>query len=243
MTRQDLSGIHPTPNNVLVKLDRLQDEFKMQDGKKFYIDTSYEPEKHAPITGHIIAICDSLYFSTRPAVSHSMPWKTDIELKVGDYIVSYYLTSTNASTIKDGRMLRDDHGDYYIFLKYHNIFAAKRDNWKIITCNGFNLLTPVDDVEVDTLSQRLEKIGLHTPRMMRGKHSNRMARVLYPARPLQQYRDPRFSDHQDELLCGDLVLIRGNAAIPLEYEYHASLLGRQKLYRVQRYYIYAKVDE
>ena len=67
--------------------------------------------------------------------------------------------------------------------------------------------------------------------------------MAYPAKPVKKYRDPRSYDFDDPIEVGDLVLVRRNGLIPLEFSYHASLVGKDVLYRVQREFIYALTDE
>jgi len=110
-------------NMVLIKLDRLPEEIKLKSGKKIYIDPGYEPEKHAAVTGHVIATPSLIYSKLR---NYSMPWDTDMELKVGDYIIFYYLAAVNAFRKEDPKWLKDENGNFYVFVKYENFYVAKR---------------------------------------------------------------------------------------------------------------------
>jgi len=228
-------------NQVLIKLDREQDEYIMGGGQKLYIDPSFEPEKHAPIAGTIINICDRLFFSTTPARPHSMPWDTDIELRPGDHVITYYLTSANAFKDQDGRVMRDRERNVYILVRYDQIFAARRQD-KIITCNGWNLLEPIVDHELKRREASAKAAGLTLPFAGDGV-STKMARILYLAKRNRRYRDPHRYDFEDPLQVGDIVAVRKHGLLPLEFSYHASLQGKKVFYRVQREYIYATIDE
>lgn len=243
MTRQQILWMRCGANQVIVQLDRKQDEYLMRDGKKLYLDTSFEPERHAPVTGTIVNICDRLFFNQIPGYPQSLKWDTDIELRIGDYVVSYYLVSVNALKEQDGRVLTDKQGRQYLFLRYDQIFAGRR-NGRIITCNGQNLLTPVDDPDMTGQTKQLIAAGM-VPPWLRHKvdFSQKIARMKYPAKPNRRYRDPRSYDFEDPITPGQLVLVRRNGLLPLEYEIHASLEGKQVLYRVQREFIYGIADE
>ena len=242
MTRQEILWMRCGVNQVIVQLDRKQDEYLMGSGKKLYLDTSFEPERHAPVTGTIVNICTELFFNQIPGNPTSMKWDTDIELQIGDYVVSYYLVSINALKEQDGRILTDQNDNQYLFLRYDQIFAGRR-NGKIITCNGQNLLTPVPDPQVLRLEQGLKAAGMLHPFKDTKGSSHKMARMKYPAKPNRRYRDPRSYDFEDPIDVGELVLVRRNGLLPLEYELHAGFEGKQVLYRVQREFIYAIADE
>ncbi len=241
MTRQQLTDMTLGYNQVLVQLDRSQDEYKMAHGDKLYIDPSFEPEKHAPITGTIVNICESLYFSPVPGRPHSLKWDTDIELQCGDYVISYYLTAVNAFKEQDGRVMRDEKREVYLLVRYDQIFVAKR-NGSVVTCNGWNILEPVVDYELQNRERSAKIVGLTLPFSTDGV-SMKMARVVHTAKSLRRYRDPRSYDFQDPINVGDIVAVRRNALLPLEYDFHASLEGRKVFYRVQREFMYATIDE
>jgi len=241
MTRAEILSMRCMPNQVIVQLDRKQDEYLMKNGKKLYLDTSFEPEKHAPITGTIVNMCSELFFTRVPARPHSLKWDTEIELQVGDYVISYYLVSVNAYKEKDGRVITDENRNDYIFLRYDQIFAGRRGD-QVVTCNGYNLLTPVQDPEVLKMETALKTAGMLPGFADTGGASGKVARMAYPAKPVK-YRDPRIYDFDDPIEAGDLVMVRRNGLIPLEFSYHASLVGKDVFYRVQREFIYALTDE
>ena len=65
MTTEQILNMRMGTNQVLIRLVRRQDQYKMREGGHLYIDTTYEPEKHAPITGYIANICERLCFSRK----------------------------------------------------------------------------------------------------------------------------------------------------------------------------------
>ena len=242
-TREQILNMRPTRNNIIIHLDRRQEEIKRDSGFKLKLDTSFEPEKHANITGHVVALPDRLFFDPTPGQAHSLDWDTDMELEVGDYVISYYLSSINAmSGDRNGRLLEDDQGNKYLIVRYDRIYAARRGD-QIVTVNGFNLLTPVRQLEERTMRERMQKLDLAMPANTHAIKGAKIARLKYVAKPNRRYRDPRYWDYDDPINPGDLLLIRRNAGIPIEYEYHTSLEGDQVFYRVQRNFIFGVVDE
>lgn len=238
-TRESILNMVPTSNNVLIQVDRKQDEYKLRDGTKIYLDCSFQPEQHAPVTGHVVSICKKLIFNFQPGHS-SLKWDTDIQIQVGDYVISYYLAALNA--FMNGRFISDQYNNQYLILKYDQLFAAKRGD-QIITINGYNLLTPVKDIEQKGLRERMKKLGLLVPDSIRDTKKVAMGRLKYAADPIRRYRDPAYRDFYDEIKIGDVLLLRRNTDIPLEYDYHASLEGKQVFYRVQRNHMFAIIDE
>jgi len=233
--------MRPTSNNVIIQLDRRQEEIRRASGFSLKLDTSFEPEKHANITGYVVALPNRLFFDPTPGKSWSLDWDTDMELELGDYIISYYLSTINAMA-GNGRLLEDDEKNQYLILKYDKIYAARRGD-QVITLNGFNLLTPVVQLEEKTIRERMQKIDLVAPGNQILSKTSKIARMKYPAKPVRRYRDPRYYDYEGHIHPGELVLIRRNAGIPIEYEYHTSLEGDQVFYRIQRNFIFGTVDE
>lgn len=241
LSRYEISQLKPGINNVIIKLDLSQENITIAGSKEIKIDTSFNPEQHAAITGTVIAVCDKLHFNTIPGQSHSLDWDTDMEVQPGDYVISYYLSSVNAMA-GDGRVFMDELKHKYIILKYDKIFAARRGD-TVIPVNGFNLLTPILESELKGIASKLKKLDLHLPQQHLTLESGIYARLKYVATRLRQYRDPRYRDFTDEISPGDIVVIRRRSNIPLEYAYHASLEGKQVFYRIQRNFIFGVADE
>jgi len=93
------------------------------------------------------------------------------------------------------------------------------------------------------LRERMKKIDLLVPDSIKNTKKVAMGRFKYAADPIRKYRDPAYKDFYDEIKIGDIILLRRNADIPLEYDYHASLEGKQVFYRVQRNLMFAIIDE
>lgn len=228
----------------MVKLNRIPEEIKLKSGKKIYIDPNYEPEKHAAVTGHVIATPLLIYSKSR---YDSMPWDTDMELEVGDYVIFYYLAAVNAFRKEDPKWLKDEDGNLYVFVKYDNFYVAKRrvnnisplEVDEIIPLNGYCIIEPVINEEYQKLEKKYNELELEVPKHLMKKFSYKYGIVKYLGKPNRSYRTA--DNDGGDLKVGDKVIMRRIADIPLEYEYHATFDGRKKYFRVQRRHIMATV--
>jgi hypothetical protein len=83
-----------TNNYILIKLDPENKSIKLSSGMELYIDQSFDPEKHATVTGVVWGVPERLLWAGKPNVG--LPWKTNLEVKVGDKVIMYYLSIINA---------------------------------------------------------------------------------------------------------------------------------------------------
>ena len=81
-------------NYILIRLDRDNDFIKLENGSTLYIDTSFEPEKHATVIGEVFGIPKKLTYTGKPNIG--MPWKTPLQIKIGDKVIVHYLAIVNA---------------------------------------------------------------------------------------------------------------------------------------------------
>ena len=105
-------------NYVMVELDHENDTIKMKSGVELAIDTSYEPDKHVVRTGRVMALPSNINNK-----DNSLPWETELELKIGDRVVMYYLAVQNCLSKEHHRYIKENCMTA-IFIKYHNIYAA-----------------------------------------------------------------------------------------------------------------------
>ena len=212
-------------NRVIVKLDPENDRIG-----KLFIDTSFEPEKHITVTGEIAAIPKSLYFTGNP---NGMEWETDLEVKVGDRVVVYYMAVVNALARESSSVVIED-GVRYIPVRYQNIYAILREN-EVIPINGYCLVEPIDSDEIKGIKNRLAAQNLILPEKERkSNHDVVYSRVVYLGKPNKRYINKDATDETVDVKVGDQIVTSKITDIPLEYEMHRKVDKSRVLFRVQR---------
>jgi len=223
-------------NNVMVKMDQENEFIKTPSGIKLFIDTSFEPEKHIVRVGEVVALPKRIITS-----GTGLPWETEIELMIGDRVVMYFLAVQNCLAPEKKNYARD--GDnVWIFIKYHNIYAAIRDG-KIIPINGYILVEPMEDPEWIRQKEQAARADLELPDLRKPSNTDVVyGRIAYIGKPNKSYIDSIYkADKYYDLKEGDEIVMKKIRDIPVEYEYHAKIDGGRKLYRAQRHDILAKL--
>lgn len=217
-------------NNVLIKLDPENNFIKLKNGTDLYIDTSFEPEKHATITGVVMGLPKKLYYTGVPNVG--MPWKTEMELKIGDRAICYYLSVLNALRPESMKAFIEG-DDRYVIIQYQNIFAVVRHG-AIIPINGYCLVEPCENPIKKELQDRMAKSNLVMVNIDKPSNTNVVfGKVKYTGRPNEEYSDGS-SDEGVEINNEDMVIMHKITDIPLEYDLHAKIDGGKKYWRIQR---------
>lgn len=224
-------------NNILIKLDPENNLVKLKNGTDLYIDTAYEPEKHATVLGEVIGMPKKLFYNGIP--NQGMPWKTNMELKIGDRAICYYLAVLNA--LRPESMKAFIEGvDRFVFVQYQNIFAIIREG-VIIPINGYCLVEPCENPYIKELEERMLKLNLVLPKLNRPSNTDVVyGKIRYFGRPNEEYPDGS-SDEAIGINYGDTVIMRKITDVPLEYDLHAKIDGGKKYWRVQRRKIFAIV--
>ena len=143
-------------NLVMIKLDPENTSIKLRNGFDLYVDTSYEPEKHATVMGIVYGLPSHLQFTGK--ANKGMPWQTPLEIKMGDKVIFYYLSVINALKPENRRYVIEG-SDRYILINYEFIYAIIRDD-KITPVNGYVLIEPCEDPSITQERERMKKIGL-----------------------------------------------------------------------------------
>jgi co-chaperonin GroES (HSP10) len=230
-------------NVVMVKLDRDNDSIRTKTGDRIFIDTSFEPEKHVVLLGEVVAIPEKLHFSDKKNI---LPWDTDLEVKIGDRVLLYYLAVRNCLAKEQKKYIKEGNSTF-IFIKYQNIFAVLRDkqdrpvpNYEIIPINGYLLVEPLADPTKEAKKISMEKLGLQFVDVKEKSIKDVVyGKVAYTGTRIKSYFQPGLSDENIHVRVGDKVVMKKVRDIPAEYEYHAKIDGGRKLYRVQRHDILA----
>ena len=226
-------------NNVMVKLDKDNTSIKFKDGSDFYIDTTFEPDKHRAVTGIVVGLPSKLHYIGIPNIG--MPWKTSLEVQIGDIVVLYYLAVANCFRPESPKAIMEGE-DRYIFVTYQNIYAVVREE-KIIPVNGYCLIEPMEDPAVIRTKKRMMAAGLTFIKFDNKSVKDVVyGRVKYCGTPNEAYVD-KHTDKGVNIKPGDIVVMKRITDIPLEYDLHAKLDGGAKYWRVQRRYILGVYEE
>ncbi|MGD0342765.1 MAG: hypothetical protein ABSA76_13765 [Bacteroidales bacterium] len=225
-------------NLLLIKLDPENDSIKLRNGFELYVDNTFEPEKHATVTGEIYGIPDYLYYSGMPNIG--LPWKTELEVQMGDHVIMYYLSVLNALNVDKQNYLIEGN-DKYVFIPYQNIFAVVREK-TIIPINGYNLIEPSEDPDILRQRGRMESIGMIYARLKEKSNTNVVYGIVrYVGKPNKAYVDSEYTDDGVDISIGDTVVMKKITDIPLQYNLHAKIDDGKLYWRVQRRNIMAKL--
>lgn len=224
-------------NHVCVKLDPANDMIETKSGLKLIVDTSFEPEKHVVRIGTVEAVPSTLVYCHKKA---SYPWETQMEIKVGDRVVMYFMAVQNCLAKEQKRYFHKGK-DVWIFIKYHNIYAVLEEN-NIRPINGYVLVEPVEDPAWLAKVERLKTKGIELPDLRKpSKTDVTYGKIAYMATPNRRYADDYKSDEYHNEKVGDTIIMKRIRDIPVEYEYHAKMDGGRQLYRMHRHDILAVV--
>jgi len=225
-------------NYVMIKLDSENTSIKLKNGLELYIDTSFDKEKHATVTGEIYGLPSHLSYSGEG--NKGMPWMTTMDLKFGDHVIIYYMSVINALARESKRYVLEGK-DRYIFTEYQNIFAAYGDGF-VKPLNGYCLIEPCDDPFVSERRKRLETLGLELVIFNNKSNVNvSFGVVRYLSTPNREYVDDFNTDDGVDIEVGDTVVLRRITDIPLQYGLHAKIDNGKGYLRVQRRNILAKI--
>lgn len=225
-------------NFLMIKLDPENTSIKLRNGIELYVDDTYEPERNITVTGTIYGLPSKLTYTGQANIG--MPWLTDMEVRMGDQVIVYYLAVVNALKPETRRYVLEGE-DRYVFILYQNIFCVVREG-KIIPINGYCLIEPCANPMIEAQKKRMEKIGLELVKLNETtKDQVNYGIVRYMGAPNLEYVDEGQSDEGVDIAVGDTVVIKKTTDIPLQYNLHQKVHEGKKLWRVQRRNIFAKL--
>jgi len=225
-------------NLVMIRLDPDNDSIKLKSGFELYIDNTFEPEKHAAVTGEVFGLPSRLKYTGQPNIG--MPWLTDMELNYGDHVICYYLAILNAIKPENMRYCFEGN-DRYVWIPYSSIFTVYGEGF-VKPINGYVLIEPCDDPGLTKTRTRMAKIGLKLVMFETKSNTNvSFGVVRYIGKPNREYVDEGNSDEGVDIQVGDKVVLRRISDIPLQYPLHSKIDGGKLFWRVQRRAIIAKI--
>lgn len=235
-----IQDFKPITNRVLVKIDsRFTDHIKLTEDFTLAIDTSFEPEKHTTTYGTVAAIPESLSYGSE---QHHMPWKTSVEIEVGDTVYFTWDAIVVAfGKVKPGVVQVEGDPSIYVIMKYSQLTLAVR-NENIIMLNGYCLIEEVKIIDLPShLVDSEMKSFLALPGSVAKKVSAKFGRVICIGSSNQAYDGDRHYD-DPSVEVGQLVMFESFANIPIQYNLHADLIGKKVLYKIQRRYLVAIIE-
>jgi co-chaperonin GroES (HSP10) len=209
------SKVSPISDHVLVLPDADNDHIHTKSGMKFWIDTSFEPDKHATVRGTVLKAPQKL----------SSGFKTGVEVSEGDVVFFSYMAHQEAKNeAKTIQMIVEGEKKECMLIHYELLFLAQdgRSDQEqgIRPLNGYLL------VEGLRMPQE-QKIGsIYLPESSTEKYHRDYGRILHPGTP------PK--GEMQEFESGQTVMLAVNADIPLENELHQKLFPGRRVYRVDR---------
>jgi len=213
------ASIRLVPNNYVLVTPEIGYDKVVVGGKEIAIDTSFEPEMHSPTSGYVVKCCEHLIFNQNDPTSTA--YDTDVELKGGDKVWFHFLAIRLA--IQYGQVFNMEN-QMVVAIPYDKIYAGKRGD-KVFTVNGWYLIEPEE--------KALPKTTLIIPDTVKGD-SEVTGTVRFTPTPIRGYHGhPELGSDKGYAKAGDRVLFRVVDSIPLQYAYHANLIGRTKMYRMQ----------
>ena len=220
-------------NNVLVKMDRDNDELLLSNGDKLKLVTAWEPYMHAVTSGIVLAVPEKLIFD--PINHNTLMFKVPMELQVGDRVIFDY--KAEAQVKKEYEPIE---GGYPI--RYDAIHLAIRGE-EIIPVNGYVILEACESTE-DEQIKNIIKAGLDLTQEIMSTKSKQFGIVRYLGSPVLQYAqlDVELGEENDILEVGQKVHFDSNYAVPLQYDLHQIIDKGKTLYRVRRKNINYVVD-
>jgi co-chaperonin GroES (HSP10) len=146
-------------NHLLIEVEEyVYENLTLKSGLKLFIDNTEQVHNYIVRHGKVVRVPDKLTFWDTDKTG--ITWKTTMDVKVGDVVWFYGITSHSSEKITF-------EGKKYIFVRYDDLYIAKRDN-DIICLNGNVLMKPLyktvkalayEKEEVDTVFAEIYKVG------------------------------------------------------------------------------------
>lgn len=247
ITKQELEKLEIPANYVLVKPLFNGDTLKSND-VDWFISPEFTPGRWAETTCEVVKVCSYLTpvrDENGTTSEGGVQWIVPIEIQPNDVALVYFFTIVNAllgtyerhKTYTNGRRIDCD-GEIYVFMKYDEIYCAKRGE-QIITVNGFNIARrlPMKYSIDDSLALTGNMMGM----------SDNYAEIVYSASPVLHYVEEEFADEEtseglEMLLPGQIVRCNPKMVIETEYEMKKGFFD-EVYFRIQQKDIFTVVSE
>ena len=191
-------------NYLLIEVeDFVYDKLQMKSGIELWMDNTEQTHQYVVRHGIVTKLPDKFTFWDTD--KNGLQWKTDMQVKVGDTVWFYAITShSSEKLIYQGRK--------FILVNYQDLYIAKRGN-NIICLNGNVLLKPVYKT-IKVLEYEKKELDITK------------AIVFKTGKINKEYKDENVQD-DPEIKEGMEVLLTGMAVRFLELEPYLFLDGEK----------------
>lgn len=236
ITKEELQCFKPINNWVLIKPNSGYNKFKIGD-QEYFLDITYNPHQHAPVTGTCVATPDKLFVGTYEFPG--MQWDVDMEMRIGDVVTYSYLAAMRAIDDHEGRIVFVD-DEIYLMIPYEECYVAQRkpvhpewidSKFFLFPLNGYCLVEPVKE----HVAQQLGNIIISNTALL--VVSVRFGRVAHASSLVRLYADGDGAPDIDQIKNGDYICFDRACDLVCEYDMHVSL--PKTFYHVQRRHISA----
>lgn len=234
-TIEDINSFKPL-HLVLVEITKLMHESIKYGSLELFVNNSFETVAHSIRTGTVAKLP---IVPLRIGNGRSFtPWKTTLEIEVGDTILFSY----------DGAV-RVLHGTDYLYVYQDRLFllipysdiAMCKHNDVIKPVNGYIIMEPFDLEQEDKILNYGQFI--HTPESIKRIYSDKIATIRYlPDSQIDEYYGVPQACDSYELKVGDVVVYRPKTDVQLEDELHNDFLPIKGMFKIQGRYLLLKLE-
>ena len=239
-TIPDIGKVKPMNNWLVIETthDVYDDMRELASG--IVIDTTFEPDENAVVTGTVIALTNKLRYinpiTDRPRLETSrqpeayLEYDVDMELEKGDFVYYKYLVVGCCKAGTDGFVIWCETTEkYYLMVRYDRIYAIHRGD-KFIPINGYIIFKKIKKEKAVTVSG----LEIQSDEKWKPKQG-----VVVSASSLcrEYYSDGAFAGkgkgsepYRDVGFCQEGDVIHTDFAIPIGNQYLRDRTGEDEMY-------------
>lgn len=242
MLVDSIKGFTPLGNNILVSIDkRFSDEILLDgpNGKLVLrLDCSFDPEMHSRTFGTVSAV--PAQFKRKQGDD----WYSDLEVSVGDKVF-FSFNAVSVAFGKTGNPLIVREGPekgLYINIPYSQLTAKIKEDGSPQMLNGFCLIEPVaaEDLPVGIQPKEVKSKIILAPKATKRRPLS-IGRVHSVGSPVVYVNSRSYFDDEN-VKPGQLVAFDPFSNVSIQYELHASLVGKKAFYKIQRRWLQAVIE-